>query len=311
MDVIYPRISVKMITYNQEKVIKRTLESLIRQKDFIYEVCIQDDCSKDKTWEILEDYSLRYPNLIKPYKNEENVGIFQNIEASNEHITGDLVYALAGDDECPNNCFKSIIDYINHNKIDYINESVIILGDSEFVYPDGNRIIHRNDFIHKSDNVLSLKVRGLISLYGSCYSRSILLKSQKLSQGRSYVVEEAQDDQLVVFAERFYYLPVCTYYYYTEYGVSANLSPRIKEERAGMYSYLLEFLSRIGVELNKSDINYLKYRTLYLKYDLNHKKKDLIKAITYYLRSINFEYGIRGMELSRFINHYKRTRLKK
>ena len=47
-----PKISVLVICYKQENVIRRAMDSLIAQKDYIYEICINDDKSPDKKWEI-------------------------------------------------------------------------------------------------------------------------------------------------------------------------------------------------------------------------------------------------------------------
>ena len=58
MTKVSPRFSVIIITYNQEDVIARTLESLLSQ-EHLYEICVSDDCSSDRTWEILNEYSSR------------------------------------------------------------------------------------------------------------------------------------------------------------------------------------------------------------------------------------------------------------
>ena len=301
-----PRISVRMITYNQEKVIERAINSLLNQKEYLYEICIHEDCSKDTTWEILLNYAAQYPKLIKVFQNKENLGIFQNIEASYEKISGDLVYGLSGDDACPDGFFKKLTDFIIKNQIDCVNNKICIYGDCDFVYPDGARVRHTNKIMQKSKNILSLKIRGLIFRYGACYSRNIIDDFHKLSQGRSYVVEEAQDDQLIVFTKENYYLPECSYIYYAEYGVSSNLSNKKREERLGMYDYLLTFLDNVGVKLCPKDLNYIKYRSLYLQYGYKHEKKILVKSIIYFIRSIDFNYGLKGLELGRFINHLKR-----
>ena len=86
-----PRISVYVITYNQEDVIQRTMESLLSQKDYVYEICINDDCSQDRTFEILQEYERQYPNLIKPVQNKHNLGIFANLEAVWKRLTGDII----------------------------------------------------------------------------------------------------------------------------------------------------------------------------------------------------------------------------
>lgn len=66
-------VSIICNTFNHEKYIRDALESFINQKtDFEYEVLIHDDASTDKTPEIIREYALRYPDLIKPIFEEEN-----------------------------------------------------------------------------------------------------------------------------------------------------------------------------------------------------------------------------------------------
>ncbi|MBQ0090650.1 MAG: glycosyltransferase, partial [Prevotellaceae bacterium] len=59
-----PRLSVLIITYKQEELIKRAIYSLLAKKDYIYEICVSDDCSPDGTWEVLQEYDRLYPGLF-------------------------------------------------------------------------------------------------------------------------------------------------------------------------------------------------------------------------------------------------------
>ena len=95
-----PKISVLVITYNQEDVIRRAIDSLLVQKDYIYEICVSDDCSKDRTWNILKEYSEKYPGLFVLNRNNPNIGIFENIEKTWTMPTGEIIYQLSGDDAC-------------------------------------------------------------------------------------------------------------------------------------------------------------------------------------------------------------------
>lgn len=67
------KVSVFCTTYNQEKYISRALESLVRQKtNFEFEILVHDDCSLDRTIEIIENYAQRYPQLIIPIYEKQN-----------------------------------------------------------------------------------------------------------------------------------------------------------------------------------------------------------------------------------------------
>lgn len=58
-------LSVLVISHNQEVVLPRCLKSILGQKlDFKYEIIISDDFSTDSTWNIIQQYADRYPELI-------------------------------------------------------------------------------------------------------------------------------------------------------------------------------------------------------------------------------------------------------
>lgn len=67
------KVSVSVTTYNQEKYIKQTLDSiLMQQTDFDYEILINDDASSDQSTAIIEKYKQTYPDKIKPIYQTEN-----------------------------------------------------------------------------------------------------------------------------------------------------------------------------------------------------------------------------------------------
>lgn len=68
-----PLVSISCITFNQSKFIKQTLDGfLMQQTSFPMEILIHDDASTDGTEEIIKEYELRYPNIIKPLYEVEN-----------------------------------------------------------------------------------------------------------------------------------------------------------------------------------------------------------------------------------------------
>jgi glycosyltransferase involved in cell wall biosynthesis len=67
-----PLVSISCITFNHSLYIRNCLDGLINQRtNFDYEILIHDDASNDGTREIIEEYSLRHPN-IKAICQSEN-----------------------------------------------------------------------------------------------------------------------------------------------------------------------------------------------------------------------------------------------
>lgn len=94
-----PMVSVIIITYNQEKYINQTIESVIDQTcDFDYEIIIGEDCGTDKTRDICIDYQKRYPRKIKLLLQETNQGLIQNYLSTISLCNGKYIAQCAGDD---------------------------------------------------------------------------------------------------------------------------------------------------------------------------------------------------------------------
>ena len=92
-------LSVHLITYNNEKHIEETLQSILKQKvDFNYEIVVGDDCSMDKTLEIINTYANIYPNIFKILKNDKQLGILGNFKCTLDRCRGKYVFDIAGDD---------------------------------------------------------------------------------------------------------------------------------------------------------------------------------------------------------------------
>lgn len=94
-----PLVSVAMITYNHEAFIAQAVESVLAQRtDFEVELVIGEDCSTDRTREIVERLSREFPGAIRPVLHRENVGPQRNARAVLQHCRGEYVAVLEGDD---------------------------------------------------------------------------------------------------------------------------------------------------------------------------------------------------------------------
>lgn len=93
------KLSVVTVTYNQERFIRKTLESIVSQKvDFEYEVLVGDDCSTDGTAAIVREFAEKYPDIIVPIIREKNFGMTGNIADLLMRTQGEYVAFIEGDD---------------------------------------------------------------------------------------------------------------------------------------------------------------------------------------------------------------------
>lgn len=90
-------ISIAMATYNGAKYIREQVDSILSQTIQDFELVICDDCSTDKTWDILSAYAAK-DIRIKPYRNNQNFGFLKNFERVLTLCTSDYI-ALSDQDD--------------------------------------------------------------------------------------------------------------------------------------------------------------------------------------------------------------------
>ena len=100
-EVKTPKVSVCIVTYNQEIYIRQCLLSIVDQEtDFDFEVIVSDDCSTDGTREIVQEFAGRYPGAVKPIFNKKNIGAYKNFVFVHQQATGEYIAHVDGDDYC-------------------------------------------------------------------------------------------------------------------------------------------------------------------------------------------------------------------
>jgi glycosyltransferase involved in cell wall biosynthesis len=93
------KLSVAMITYNQERFVGQAIESVLAQKvNFDFEIVIGEDCSTDRTPSIIMDLQRRYPDRIVPILRRRNLGPMLNMESTLTACRGQYLSILEGDD---------------------------------------------------------------------------------------------------------------------------------------------------------------------------------------------------------------------
>ena len=124
------KISVAVITYNQENTILQTLDSILAQKgEYDLEIVIGEDSSTDGTAQILDEYVSRLENEDRKWKNapnvtcinvlhnEKNLGIMANFARVMKACTGDYVGICAGDDYwCDEHKLQKQLEYFKAHK---------------------------------------------------------------------------------------------------------------------------------------------------------------------------------------------------
>lgn len=93
------KVSVCIITYNHEKFLAQAIEgALIQDVKVDYEIVIGEDCSTDDTANIALDYQKKFPDRIRVYAREHNLGMMRNFIRTIEACRGEYIALCEGDD---------------------------------------------------------------------------------------------------------------------------------------------------------------------------------------------------------------------
>jgi len=136
---VKPLVSICCITYNHEKFIAASLDSMLMQEtNFPFEIIIRDDCSTDKTATIISDYAEKFPHIISTILETENQyskGVNPFIPIYKKAI-GKYVAILEGDDYWRDiSKLQKQVDFLDKNS-DYVlsyHNSIVVDEDNQLV----------------------------------------------------------------------------------------------------------------------------------------------------------------------------------
>ncbi|WP_229669452.1 glycosyltransferase [Yeosuana aromativorans] len=133
-------VSVFMLVYNQEQLIEQTIESILNQKtNFPFNLVIGEDCSIDRTKEILEKYKKKLSSQIKIITSSQNVGLINNFIRTVNQCDGKYIAICDGDDFWTDeNKLQMQVDFLESNP-DYS----IVFTRKRDLLPDGKISIYQ------------------------------------------------------------------------------------------------------------------------------------------------------------------------
>jgi glycosyltransferase involved in cell wall biosynthesis len=160
------KISVCMAAYNGEVHIQKQIDSILKQLGMTDQLIIIDDCSTDKTVEIIKSYADQRIHLIV---NQENIGAALTFNKALLKAEGEIIFLSDQDDIWYNDKVPKVISFMKESKVDLIVHDAVVVRGSEII----------NGSLHKIVGSSSGIVKNVISntFTGSCMAfRSDILK---------------------------------------------------------------------------------------------------------------------------------------
>lgn len=166
------KISILVPVYNVEKYLPRCIESVLSQDFTDYELILVDDGSSDKCADICDEYSKKYPRIIKVL-HKENGGLPSARLAGFQHASGKYIMFLDSDDYLFPNALSFLYDKIEEGYD-------IVKGVNKIEYQEGRNYIERHKVFDEeiigADNYISRLIRYEIApyLWGGLYRKEVI-----------------------------------------------------------------------------------------------------------------------------------------
>lgn len=289
------KVSVWMITYNQEKYIAQALESVLEQKtDFDFEIVIGEDYSTDNTKAILLEYKKKYPDKIKLLLHEKNVGMVKNQNLVFSACIGEYIAMLEGDDYwCDQNKLQIQYEYMKKYPMCDISFHPVLTTDGKELnnYDTKDKVFPIEDVIVGGGYFMA--------------TPSLMLKKEMLKNIPSFLENApAGDFYLQIFGSLKgggLYIPKIMATYRTQANGSWSQSMRIKPKQIDFVVQSLEMTQNVDEYLGYKYTNFFQRRyqkiALYLAIDYLHISRissfyETVKNAKRYVKNKNLKFKI-------------------
>jgi glycosyltransferase involved in cell wall biosynthesis len=166
------KISVLMLTYNLEPFVEQAIQSvLMQQVDFEYELVIGDDCSTDRTPEIIREFYLRRPDVIRPIFRDGNLGSNANFVHTLRACRGDYIALLDGDDYwVSSDKLQKQVNFLDaHPECSMCMHAASVMTSDGTILPE--------PAVRKAAKVRPLTLEDVIASWTCCTSSAVLRRS--------------------------------------------------------------------------------------------------------------------------------------
>ena len=146
-----PLISVLLSVYNDDKNIKTSIDSILSQSYKNIELLVMDDCSTDKTYDILKDIKDR---RLRIFRNKDNQGLTKSLNILIKKSKGQILARQDSDDISLPTRLEVQFENLHNLQLDgcttraYIKNSKRSIPRLSHLLPLSFVIKYKNPFIH-------------------------------------------------------------------------------------------------------------------------------------------------------------------
>ena len=215
-----PLVTFALFAYNQEKYIREAVESAFSQTYEPLEIILSDDCSSDRTFEIMQEMAAEYkgPHEVRVRCSEVNRGVLSHVLSVAHEANGDIFVVGAGDDISFQKRVEVIVQCFAGEDIYAFSSDDIIIDEHGKETDWDTRRIDQRDAWHKNKPAW---VHGATAAY-----RTDFLKLLPIPENPVFYEDMAFIELITVLKKNSirYRYPLIKYRYHFE-----NLSNRLSE----------------------------------------------------------------------------------
>jgi glycosyltransferase involved in cell wall biosynthesis/GT2 family glycosyltransferase len=309
-------ISVILSTFNNEGTIFHCIKSILNQSYKNFELIIINDCSNDKTKEVIKSFD---DKRIVYFENLSNIGRSKSRNKAIKNAKGNFIAIMDGDDIAVPKRLEVQINYLKNNpQIDLVASNVIFFNQ--------NKVLGKSELMLRTSNNFIFYLRASELPHSTWMARASFFEKFKYDAE----MDKSEDSDLLFRARHsvkcsllknhlvFYRIPIKDDISYKLQQIYLLYLSRIKKIYNQKLFYLLPLIS-IGL-ISSSIFYILRFKKIKMSFALNSKYQNLLDKITNnnhkitnnnQIMIINIISSIKGGGAETIVNELHKNYLKK
>lgn len=192
------KVSIICTNYNKGDWVREAIDSFLDQRtNFDFEIIIIDDASTDHSYEIIQDYQNKFPEKVRIFRNEVNLGITRTWKKICQEAKGQYIARCDSDDfwTDPLKLQKQV------DLLDSSTDSLWSNTEFDMVDLDGN-IIQKDSFTNKALPLIN-SYEEMLVMKGMTMASTWLVDTALMQDVSAQISDTATDDTFELQLELF------------------------------------------------------------------------------------------------------------
>lgn len=192
------KVSIICTNYNKGDWVREAMDSFLNQKtNFDFEIIIIDDVSTDHSYEIIQEYQKKFPEKVRTFRNEVNLGITRTWKKVCQEAKGQYIARCDSDDfwTDPLKLQKQV------DLLDASTDSLWSNTEFDMVDLDGN-LIQKDAFANKALPLIE-SYEEMLVMKGMTMASTWLVDTALMQDVSAQISDTAADDTFELQLELF------------------------------------------------------------------------------------------------------------